>query len=195
MKVKDKSSKNNILINGKEVATITRTTTYLKKIITAVPEEIKTGWNKKNISTVISILLDSQNHAYIRKEGFSLLLLWLNALLDRDFSMNILNEYKAIDELDKLAVGGISLYANAINLAMFEPFSPPLPALDASAQIGCELDGEIVVTPWVSQGRTFAKQAQISGGFFVDHSGVKIMGIIQYTLKTRKQSSCSISDA
>jgi hypothetical protein len=181
MKVKDKSSKSNITINGKEVATLSRIITYLKKIIVSIPDEIKTGWNKKNISTVLSIMLDSSNHPFIRNEGFSLLLLWLNTLLDRDFSMKIINEYNSIDELDKLSEGGITLYANSINLSRFEPFSPPLPAIVANSQIGCDLDDAPLTTSWTSQGRSYAKQARISGGFSVDHSGIKIAGIVHST--------------
>lgn len=123
-------------------------------------------------------MLDSQNHPILRSEGFSMLLLWLNTLLDRDFSLKMLNEYKPVDELDKLAEGAISLYANSINLSRFEPFSTPLPEIFANAQIGCELDKEPVTTPWAGQGKSFAKQAQISGGFLVYHSGIQISGFV-----------------
>lgn len=176
MKVKEKSSKNNVTINGKEVATISRIVCYLKKLVQSVPEKVRSGWNKKTFVTAMYILLDSRNHQYIRAEGFSLLLLWLNSFLERNSFHRMLNI--SSEELDTHAEGAIRLYLNAISLAKFEPFSVPLPVKVAYSPIICDLDKTDPPNnePWEGKGKVYARQSNIVGGFSIDSTGSKATG-------------------
>lgn len=50
----------------------------LRKVFLFVPELMRNGWQRQNITTILTHILDHRNHPRLRALGFQLLLLWLN---------------------------------------------------------------------------------------------------------------------
>ncbi|KAG1463089.1 hypothetical protein G6F46_002102 [Rhizopus delemar] len=64
--------------NSKELVNLQKTLFLLRKIFLFVPELMRNGWQRQNITTILTHILDHRNHPRLRALGFQLLLLWLN---------------------------------------------------------------------------------------------------------------------
>ncbi|CAI2173211.1 18255_t:CDS:10, partial [Funneliformis geosporum] len=62
----------------KQFLNLNKTLFLLRKIFLFLPDKIRVGWQRKQIAEILSVLLDHGNHPRIRKQGFQLLLLWIN---------------------------------------------------------------------------------------------------------------------
>ncbi|CAG8501724.1 8669_t:CDS:10 [Funneliformis caledonium] len=85
---------------SKEFLNLNKILLLLRKIFLFLPDKIRVGWQRKQIAEILSVLLDHGNHPRVRKQGFQLLLLWIN---DQTI------------ELDEC----MYLYSNAISLDLF----------------------------------------------------------------------------
>ncbi|KAI9480932.1 MAG: hypothetical protein EXX96DRAFT_564755 [Benjaminiella poitrasii] len=86
--------------NSKELVSLQKTLLLLRKIFLYVPELMRNGWQRQNIATILTHILDHGNHPRLRALGFQLLLLWLN---------DQVVEYPEC----------MNLFANAISLDLF----------------------------------------------------------------------------
>lgn len=86
--------------NSKELVSLQKTLLLLRKIFLYIPELMRNGWQRQNIATILSYILDHGNHPRLRALGFQLLLLWLN---------DQVVEYPEC----------MNLFANAISLDLF----------------------------------------------------------------------------
>ncbi|KAG1471230.1 hypothetical protein G6F56_002246 [Rhizopus delemar] len=64
--------------NSKELVNLQKTLFLLRKVFLFVPELMRNGWQRQNITTILTHILDHRNHPRLRALGFQLLLLWLN---------------------------------------------------------------------------------------------------------------------
>ncbi|KAI9282378.1 hypothetical protein BC943DRAFT_328675 [Umbelopsis sp. AD052] len=64
--------------HSKELTGLQKTLFLLRKMFLYVPELMRNGWQRQNIATILSHILDHGNHPRLRILGFRLLLLWLN---------------------------------------------------------------------------------------------------------------------
>ncbi|KAJ2959225.1 hypothetical protein NQZ79_g5312 [Umbelopsis isabellina] len=64
--------------HSKELTSLQKTLLLLRKMFLYVPELMRNGWQRQNIATILSHILDHGNHPRLRALGFHLLLLWLN---------------------------------------------------------------------------------------------------------------------
>ncbi|KAJ3145195.1 Ral GTPase-activating protein subunit alpha-1 [Geranomyces variabilis] len=139
-----------LAITSKEVGDLYRSLHILKRMTTFLPEKMRTGWQRRSIVGILQTLLSSTNHPKLRIEGLRILLLYLAP--------------QTTEPPDTT-----SLYANAIPLAVFEPF--PQPRGIQNAEEYCAKseredasDGPDFLAgtpPWKGEGRGSVKQAPI----------------------------------
>ncbi|KAI8999195.1 hypothetical protein BC832DRAFT_594874 [Gaertneriomyces semiglobifer] len=147
-KIKTREKQRQFSIASKEVVDLLRILTILRKILLYLPDKIRDGWQRRSIVGILQILLTSANHPKLRLEGFRLLLLFFCTGPPS-------NEEHIAD--------AISLYANAIPLAVFDTFTPP--ALTDEQRRVFEhndvMDEKEKLRPWSSKGKGTLGQTSI----------------------------------
>lgn len=100
--------------NSKELVNLQKTLLLLRKIFLYVPELMRNGWQRQNIATILSYILDHGNHPRLRALGFQLLLLWLNdQVVEYPECMNLF--YNAIS-LDLFILDDIQTFSKATSI-------------------------------------------------------------------------------
>lgn len=95
-----------------------------------IPELMRNGWQRHNISIILTHILDHGNHPRLRALGFQLLLLWLNdQVVEYPECMNLFANAISLDLfiLDEIQYYGPMASSSSSSTTMQHDIQPPVP--------------------------------------------------------------------